>query len=68
MILTTLGRNLRRIRKANKETLKAVAEATGISYPTLSSIETGKSDVRVTTLAKLVNYYGCSYADVFREW
>lgn len=68
MIEKVLGRNLRRIRKAEKVTLQSVAASTGLSYPALSRIEVGKSDVKVSTLEKLVEYYGCSYADVFREW
>lgn len=45
--------------------LRAVAEATGISAATLSRFETGKGNPDIDTLSKLVDWLELDRADVF---
>lgn len=55
-----LGSELRRIRKAQKLSLRSLATAVGVSPSLLSQVETGKTQPSVSTLYALVNHLGVS--------
>ena len=52
-LLTEVGQRIRARRVAEGLTLDQLARLCGISGPALSLIETGKRDVRLTTLARI---------------
>ena len=54
-LLTDVGKRIRASRKKQGLSLQELSLLSGISSPALSLIETGKRDVRVTTLAKIAS-------------
>ena len=53
-----IGKNIRDKRKAKKITLQQVAGLTGLSIATLSNIESGKQDQKVSHLVKIGKILG----------
>jgi transcriptional regulator with XRE-family HTH domain len=53
-----LGQKLRRLRKSRRIKLQALAEGTGLSVSFLSMVETGKSDIALAKLQRIVQFYG----------
>lgn len=53
-----LGEKLRRLRKARQLRLQELAQATGLSTSFLSMVETGKSDITLAKLQRIVQHYG----------
>jgi transcriptional regulator with XRE-family HTH domain len=53
-----LGTKLRRIRKARRIRLQELAQGTGLSASFLSMVETGKSDITLAKLQRIVQFYG----------
>lgn len=51
--LVQLGGRIRKVREARGLSLHELARLSGISAPALSSIETGKRDLRVTSLYRI---------------
>ena len=62
-----LARNLRRLRRAQKMTQEQLANAAGLRQALISELESGKLDVRVDTLSRLVIALGSSMAELFDE-
>lgn len=62
-----LGRRLRQLRASRALSLAEVAEATAISPSFLSMVENGQSDITVSRLMRLVQWYGVSIADLLQE-
>ena len=62
-----LGRRLRELRTSRKLSLAEVAEATSISPSFLSVVENGQSDITVSRLMRLVQWYGVSVSDLLPE-
>ena len=58
-----LGRRLRELRTSRKLSLAEVAEATSMSPSFLSVVENGQSDITVSRLMRLVQWYGVSVSD-----
>lgn len=52
-----LSERVKKLRKANKLTLKEVADATNLSQGYLSQIETGKVEPSISVLRRLASYY-----------
>lgn len=56
----------------NKITAKTVSKNTGIAGSTLSKLASDKSDVKLSTLIKLCNYFKCSLSELIEyrpsEW
>jgi mannose-6-phosphate isomerase-like protein (cupin superfamily)/DNA-binding Xre family transcriptional regulator len=63
----TLGERLREIRLERKESLAEVSRATAISTSFLSLVETGRSDITLGRLMRLVQFYGIHVNDLLRE-
>jgi transcriptional regulator with XRE-family HTH domain len=64
-----IGARLREIRKANRRTLRDVAEIAGISEGFLSQIERGSSSVSISTLRRVANTLGLDISGLFsRTW
>lgn len=59
-----LGRALRAARDERRLSLQDVAEATAVSASFLSLVETGKSDITLGRLTRLINFYGVSLTDL----
>jgi transcriptional regulator with XRE-family HTH domain len=59
-----LGAALRSLRRARRLSLQEVAEATAISASFLSLVETGKSDITIGRLVRLVEFYGVTLAEL----
>lgn len=67
MAETNLGPQLRALRRQRGLSLAEVAKATTISASFLSLIETGKSDITLGRLVRLVRFYGVSVTDLMPE-
>jgi transcriptional regulator with XRE-family HTH domain len=59
-----LGRRLRQLRRARGLSLSEVAAGTGVSASFLSMVEKGKSDITISRLMRIVNWFGISIADL----
>lgn len=64
---THLGDRLRALRKSRGLSLNEVAGATGISRSFLSLVETGRSDITLGRLMRLVKFYGTSIEELVPE-
>jgi transcriptional regulator with XRE-family HTH domain len=65
--MSKLGSSLKTARERKGLTLRSVQDATGISNPYLSQIESGKvRQPSPTVLHKLAGLYGLSYAEVMK--
>jgi transcriptional regulator with XRE-family HTH domain len=62
-----LGARLRALRKARGLSLAQVAAATGISSSFLSLVETGKNDLTVARLVRLVSYFDVAVTDLLPD-
>jgi transcriptional regulator with XRE-family HTH domain len=61
---TQLGGALRELRKEKGSSLVQVADATGISKSFLSLVESGRSDITIGRLLRLVSFYGANISDL----
>jgi transcriptional regulator with XRE-family HTH domain len=55
--MMTLGERLRQLRERWEDTLKVIADETGLSVSYLSDIERGRTEPSLKTLAKLARAY-----------
>jgi quercetin dioxygenase-like cupin family protein len=62
--LPPLAAGLRRLRLSRRLSLAEVAQATDISASFLSLVETGKSDITIGRLVRLVEFYGVPLAEL----
>ena len=62
-----LGQKLRHIRKSNGQTLKDLAEATGLSYSHISQIERGQADPSINSLRRIAETLGITLASLFDD-
>jgi quercetin dioxygenase-like cupin family protein len=62
--LRQVGRKLRGLRVSRGRSLAEVAEATDLSPSFLSLVETGKSDISIGRLVRLVQFYGVGLAEL----
>lgn len=60
-----VAERLRRLRKANGISLRALAEATGTSASFLSQLERGLSGASTSTLIRIANCFGTSISELF---
>jgi transcriptional regulator with XRE-family HTH domain len=60
----SLGTSLRALRQGRRLSVREVAEATGISPSFLSLVETGRSDITIGRLTRLVEFFGVSLVDL----
>jgi DNA-binding transcriptional MerR regulator len=60
-----LGDRLRRRRRAARQTLQDVSEATGLSVSFISTIERGYSGASVASLKRLADHYGVTMRAIF---
>ena len=60
-IKKTISRQLKELRKNNKETQKNLASAIGISTENLAKIEQGKTNLTLENLSQIVEHYHVSY-------
>ncbi len=58
------GAKLRRIREARRLSMSSVCQMTGVSVSSISNIETGKTDPRMSTVTQLLSCYGASLRDL----
>jgi transcriptional regulator with XRE-family HTH domain len=64
---TDVGHQLRAVRKERGFSLGQVAEATGVSRSFLSLVETGRSDITLGRLMRLVQFYEIRISDLLPE-
>lgn len=64
---SSVGESLRALRRERGLSLAEVARATGISPSFLSLVETGKNDITVGRLTRLVQFYGVSILDLLPD-
>ena len=62
-----VGERLRELRRERGLSLAEVAEGTGISTSFLSVLETGRSDITLGRLMKLVKFFGTSVEELLPE-
>lgn len=55
---------LRRLREAKRLSMASVCQMTGVSVSSISNIETGKTDPRMSTVTQLLSCYGASLRDL----
>lgn len=60
-----VGERLRRLRLRHRKTLKAVAEATGLSVSFVSAVERGDSGASIASLRALTNLYEVDWREIF---
>lgn len=60
----SLGPRLRALRTGRGHSLAEVAEATGLSASFLSLVETGRSDITISRLVRVVDFYGVRITDL----
>jgi transcriptional regulator with XRE-family HTH domain len=58
------GAKLRKIREAKRLSMSSVYQMTGVSVSSISNIETGKTDPRMSTITQLLSCYGASLRDL----
>lgn len=58
------GAKLRQIRQAKRLSMSSVFQMTGVSVSSISNIETGKTDPRMSTVTQLLSCYGASLRDL----
>lgn len=58
------GAKLRQIREAKRLSMSSVYQMTGVSVSSISNIETGKTDPRMSTVTQLLSCYGASLRDL----
>lgn len=62
-----IGRNVRRIRKQQNQTLEEVATQCGFTRSLLSKIENGKTTPPIATLAKIAKALGVTVSDLIQS-
>lgn len=62
-----MGARLRSLRKGRGLSVRQVAEATGISASFLSLVETGRSDITIGRLVRLVEFFEVSLLELLPE-
>ena len=62
-----VGAQLRTLRKERELSLEQVADATGVSRSFLSLVETGRSDITLGRLMRLVQFYEIRISDLLPE-
>src|SRR5215213_6719924 len=65
--MTTLGQNLRILRKTHGVSQPALAEKSGVAQPTISDIERGRREPHHSTLKKLADALNVPVAAFFHE-
>lgn len=58
------GAKLRQMRETKRLSMFSVYQMTGVSVSSISNIETGKTDPRMSTLTQLLTCYGASLGDL----
>jgi transcriptional regulator with XRE-family HTH domain len=63
-----VGETLRRVRKERGKTLGQLAQEARVGKGQLSRIETGKQEITLATLAKVLDAHGLSRREFFRRY
>lgn len=58
------GAKLRQLRETKRLSMASVCQMTGVSVSSISNIETGKTDPRMSTVTQLLSCYGASLKDL----
>ena len=58
------GGKLRLLRETKRLSMASVCRLTGVSVSSISNIETGKTDPRMSTVTQLLSCYGASLRDL----
>lgn len=58
------GAKLRLLRERKGLSMASVCQMTGVSISSISNIETGKTDPRMSTVTQLLSCYGASLSDL----
>lgn len=58
------GGKLRQLRETKRLSMSSVCQMTGVSMSSISNIETGKTDPRMSTVSQLLSCYGASLRDL----
>lgn len=61
------GERLRAARRRRALTLRELSDITGVGYDTISRIETGQQQPRISTARKLAEALGVEVADLMAE-
>lgn len=63
-----LGDRIKELRKERKLTIKQLSELSGVSMPTICSVEKGKSKPRLPVLKKLSVALKCEFNELYKLW
>jgi transcriptional regulator with XRE-family HTH domain len=58
------GKRLREMREARGETLRSLADASGLTHPYIAEIESGRKVPSLTTMIRLALALHCNVADL----
>ncbi len=61
LVISSLGENIRKVRKTKKKTLKEISEKVSVSVSFLSQIEKSKVNPSINTLWGIANALGRSF-------
>ena len=62
-----IGDKVKALRKQNRMSLRALAEATGLSKTTLGDLESGNKNPSLETVEKIAGAFGLSVAELLQE-
>lgn len=65
--MTTIGENIKRVRKEKKMTQKDLGEIIGISNTYLSDIEIGRTNPSIKTLKRIAKGLEVSYVELLKD-
>lgn len=66
-LITSVGRNIRKAREAKGLSLRAFSASIGIDYTSLSKLERGLIDPRVSTVLRIGDALGMTFEELFKE-
>lgn len=64
-LISSVGKNIRAIRKSQTKTISEIAEMSGISAKYLQSVEVGKRNISIINLNKIANALNVPIAILF---
>lgn len=66
-MIAIIGRNIRKAREAKGLSLRAFSASIGIDYASLSKLENGLTNPKVSTVLHIGNALGIKPQDLFKE-
>lgn len=68
MITQKVGSRIRELRKAAGLSQEKLALAAGLDRTYIASVESGKRNISIINLEKIINSLNCTFADFFQDF